>query len=120
MIRLLVKLGKWLDSRFPAKVVVLESDYEALWRRVKGLEGELSLLRDEAKVHERDISVAVDRVGGIEAKAVHKGAVQDLVRVVAELKADLASFKTSIGFRTQPVNDELQAVLNGEYINGQE
>jgi ribosomal protein S16 len=34
MIRILVRLGKWLDARFPAQVVVTEEDYRMLQERV--------------------------------------------------------------------------------------
>ena len=99
MIRLLVRLGAWLDARFPAKVVVLESDYRELKSRVNALESQL-------------IAIRID--------AVHKDAVKDLVLVVKAVKDDLQSFKTSLGFNTRPVNPELSAVLNGEYLPGEQ
>lgn len=97
MIRLLVKLGQWLDARFPAKVVVLESDYKELRERMSGLESQIISLRKEA---------------------VHKDAVKDLVLVVKSVKEDFQSLKTSLGFSAQLVNPELTAVLNGEYLGG--
>lgn len=110
MIRLLSKLVKWLESRFPEKVIVLESDYRELKSRVVELEITLAAHSD-----------LVSRIELIESSAVHKAAVVDLVNLIAIMRDDLASFKTSIGFRTQASNDELQAVLNGEAINhGQE
>jgi len=119
VIRLLVKLGKWLESRFPAKVIVLESDYQDLKSRLIALEQQLEAHASVAQLAEQNVTAVVDRIGKIEAAAVHKGAVGDLVKVVSELKADLASFKTSIGFRTQVGNSELQAMLNEESINNE-
>lgn len=98
MIRLLVRLGKWLDSRFPAKVVVLESDYRELRERMSGMESQMLALRKEA---------------------VHKDAVKDLVLVVKSVKEDFQSLKTSLGFNARQVNPELSAVLNGEYLGDQ-
>lgn len=98
MIRLLVKLGVWLDSRFPAKVVVLESDYRELKSRLESLEKALVLVKQEA---------------------VHKEAVKDLVLVVKAVKDDFQSLKTSLGMTAQPVNPELTALLNGEYLGSQ-
>lgn len=119
MIRLLSQLVKWLEVRFPEKVVVLESDYRALHAKVEALESNLADLEDFNTKLVKDYGEVVNRLIAIETAAVHKGAVQDLVKVVAEIKADLASFKTSIGFRTQASNDEIQAILNGSPISNE-
>lgn len=94
MIRLLVKLGQWLDSRFPAKVVVTATDYANISIRLEALES---------------------RIRQVTQDAVHKDAVKDLVLVVKAVKDDFQSLKTSLGFNRQ-VNPELNAVLNGEYL----
>lgn len=98
MIRLLVKLGVWLDARFPAKVVIKEIDYIALQERMTILESQIVALRHDA---------------------VHKDAVKDLVLVVKAVKDDFQSLKTSLGMSAQPVNPELTALLNGEYLGSQ-
>lgn len=97
MIRFLVKLGHWLDSRFPEKVVVTTASFEIL---VKDL---------------RAVQTRLDRM---EKEAVHKDAVKDLVLVVKSVKDDFQSLKTSLGFNTRQANPELNAVLNGEYLQG--
>lgn len=124
MIKQLSKFVKWLEVRFPEKLIVTEESYASLLlyiqgceTRIKQLDSELGMLRDDARAHVADIAAAVDRISMVESSAVHKGAVGDLVKVVAELKADLASFKTSIGFKTQAVNEDLSLMLNGEFIN---
>lgn len=94
MVRLLLTIAKWLDSRFPAKVVVLESDYQELKSRVVQLETELA---------------------GMRQVAVHKDAVRDVIEVVKKVKEDLQSFKTSLGFNRTQTTDIL-ASLNGEPI----
>jgi len=116
VIRLLSRLVKWLESRFPEKVVVLESDYRALNMRLNRLEEQLKAHASVAVSHEEAIAAAIQRIAIVESSAVHKGAVADLVKVVAEVKTDFAAFKTSMGFRAPAANAELQAVFNGEQI----
>jgi len=87
MIRLMVRFGKWLEARFPEKVVVTQQDYTAL----------------------------LNRISAIEQNAVHKGAVADLVGVVKKLDQDYNSFKVSMGF--VPEKKTLEAMLNGEVIS---
>jgi hypothetical protein len=69
MIRLLVKLGMWLDKRFPEKVVVTEQEY---------------LLQ-------------LARISALEAHSAHVDAVKQIVLEMQKLKDELASFKTSLG-----------------------
>lgn len=97
MIRTIVRLGAWLDTRFPEKVVIKISDYKALLENICVLEMRLS---------------------AIEKASVHKDAVKDLVLVVKSVKDDFQSLKTSLGFSRQ-ANPELNAVLNGEYLGDQ-
>lgn len=99
VIRLLVKLGAWLDSRFPARVVVKESDYRALNQRIEALEAKL-----------QDVQKA----------AVHKDAVRDVIEVVKTLKADLQSFKVSLGLNRMTSPEDVLATLNGESLNERE
>ncbi len=117
MIKLLSKLVKWLEVRFPEKVILLESDYSALKQKTEALEAKLKEVENGLETQVQSHAASIDRISMIESSAVHKGAVQDLVKIVSDIKADLASFKTSIGFRTQVQNDELQAVFNGEHIS---
>src|SRR5689334_10678946 len=109
MIRLLVKLGQWLDSRFPAKVVLTEASFELLLQDIERLKANVTSLNELER-----------RLAAVEKNAVHKGAVQDVIKVVAELKADYTSFKASAGFTPVKVNPEIQAMLNGEYIAPEE
>lgn len=110
MIRLMVKLGKWLDSRFPEKVIVTTDQYLQL-------HAELGMLRSQVQDLSISLNTALERLSVVEANAVHKGAVSDLVLVVKELKDDYASFKASMGFVSKPAsNKEIEAMLNGEII----
>ncbi len=108
MIRILVKLGKWLDSRFPAKVVVTEESYEQM-------QTELSMLRGTLSDTTLSLNKALERLSVVESNAVHKEAVKDLVEVVKAVKLEYASLKASMGF-TPVRNEEIQAMLNGEQI----
>jgi hypothetical protein len=112
MIRLLVKLGRWLDSRFPAKVLVLEKDYQELVYDVSMCMEKIDRVLDLNQ-----------RLGDLEAKleavqkaAVHKDAVRDVIAVVATLKADLQSFKVSLGMNRMAQGQDILASLNGEPI----
>jgi hypothetical protein len=85
MIRLLVKLGAFLDKRFPEKVVVARADYEAITARLAALE----------------------------SKAVHVDAVKVVIGEVEKLKDEVASFKTSLGMnRTAEALPSPSAYLN--------
>ncbi len=94
MIRLIVALGLWLDRRFPERVEVQKADYIALQARLGALEAKLE---------------------DVQRSAVHKDAVRDVIAVVKQVKDDVASFKTSLGFN-RVVNPDLSAMLNGEII----
>lgn len=116
MVRLLVKLGQWLDSRFPAKVTVTLRQYEALQSCQEQLQAEMSMLRSQAQDQAISLTKTLERLSVVEQSAVHKGAVSDLVEVVKTLKDDYVSFKVSQGFTPKTVNADLQAMLNGELI----
>lgn len=109
MIRSIVKLGQWLDSRFPAKIVMTEAAFDLLLQDISRLKDNVLSLNELER-----------RLAVVEKNAVHKGAVQDMIKVVAELKADYTSFKASAGFTPVKVSPELQAMLNGEYIAPEE
>jgi len=96
MLRLLVSLGRWIDARFPERIEVTKLDYDALHARLGALEAKLE---------------------DVQKAAVHKDAVRDVIAVVKQVKDDIQSFKTSLGFN-RPANPDLAAVLNGEYLNG--
>lgn len=108
MIRLLVRLGTWLDARFPEKVTVTAANYEAL-------NTELSLVRSELKDNQLSLIKALERLSVVEQYAVHKNAVVELINTVKDVKLEYASLKASMGFT--PLKDaEIQAMLNGEAI----
>lgn len=116
MIRLLVKLGQWLDSRFPAKVTVTLKQYEALQGCQDQLQAEMSMLRSQAQDQASSLATLLERLSVVESSAVHKGAVADLVEVVKTLKDDYISYKVSQGFTPKTVNHDLSAMLNGQYL----
>jgi hypothetical protein len=87
--RLLIKLGRWLDKRFPEKVVLTRAEIDAL----------------------------ILRITAVEQNAVHKGAVSDLVLIVKQVKDEFASLKTSLGMN-RVGNDDIEAMLNGTPITG--
>lgn len=100
MIRLIVKMANWLDAHFPAKVVVQEADYRALNQRIEALEATLT---------------------AVQSAAVHKDAVRDVIEVVKALKADLQSFKVSLGLNRMAQSQEsIEAILNGERISNEQ
>lgn len=117
MIQLLIKLGKFLETRFPKKLVLTEAEYKDLIDRTVKLDAEIGTVREDGKLNKQNLDAALDRLAKVEASAVHKGAVADLVQVVKQLKDEQVSFKASMGFNRTPSQDaELQAVLNGEPI----
>lgn len=104
MIRWLVKLGQWLDRRFPEKCVVTLQDYKAL---EQGLQ--------QCKDLTLHFDAVVERLSVVEANAVHKEAVAALIKHVQQLKDEVASLKAGLGMNR--VGDAiLQAMLNGEPI----
>jgi hypothetical protein len=112
MIRLLVNLGKWLDRRFPEKVVVKAEEWEAVKTCLESLNARLDPL-------EKDVEAMLKRLSVVETSAVHKGAVQDLVSAVKVVTDDFTSLKVSLGMN-RIANSDIQAMLNGEYISPSE
>ncbi len=110
MTRLIIKLGKWLESRFPEKVIVTAQDYQ-------NLNTELSLLRSTLNDNALSLNTALERLSVVEKSAAHTEAVRELVKAVKTLNDDYLSFKASMGFRQGTVKaEEIQALLNGEII----
>jgi flagellar motility protein MotE (MotC chaperone) len=108
MIKLIVKLGKWLETRFPEKLYVTAESYEQIHT-------ELSMLRGQMQEAEQSLAKALERLSVVESNAVHKDAVKDLVEVVKAVKLEYSSLKASMGFT--PIKDEeIRAMLNGEQI----
>ncbi len=106
MIRLLVKFGKWLDKRFPEKLVVKVDDYEALHT-------EISLIRGQLNDNGLSLHKALERLSVVENNAVHKQAVQDLIQAVKVLKDEYVSLKASLGMN-RIGDSSIRAMLNGE------
>lgn len=110
MIRMLVRFGQWLDSRFPAKLVVTQQQYEQLHT-------ELSMLRSEVKTASLSLDKALERLSVVEANAVHKEPVQVIISELEKIKTDYTSFKASMGLGKMVSNNpEIAAMLNGEII----
>lgn len=91
MVKLLIKLGKYLETRFPEKMQVTPEDYREL----------------------------LSRIDNLEHSSVHKDAVKALVLKMKEMQDEFATVKTGLGLNTPKVA-ELQAMLNGEAIGAQE
>lgn len=91
MVKMLIKLGKWLEARFPEKHVVSIQEYQTLLQRISNLEN----------------------------NSVHKDAVKELVLVVKDIKDEFATVKTGLGL-SSPKAAELMALLNGTPISGGE
>lgn len=109
MIRLMLKVAKWLDSRFPAKVTITLAGYEALVKQGGDLRSELNDMG-------LSLNKALERLSVVELNSVHKEPVQILISDLARMKADYASFKASMGFRGEAISAEVEALLNGEVI----
>jgi aspartate ammonia-lyase len=120
LIQLLIKLGHYLEARFPKKLVVLESDYTTLRDRVRSIDAELSLIRQDVKEAVNSIEVMVSRVGTVETAAVHKEAVKTVISELQKIKDEFASLKTSLGFNRQvQIPPEVTMMLNGEPMGDQ-
>lgn len=115
MLRLLIRLGKWLDSRFPEKREVTIEAYDTIYRTLMAHDAEFSEIRAKLDTLERNLEPLVSRIGVVETSAVHKGAVADLVSAVKAIKDEFQSLKTSLGMG-RIGNAEIRALLNGEPI----
>lgn len=101
MIQLIVKLGKWLESRFPPKLLVLESDYRELKSRV-----------DELADCNKNISILITRMSAIEQSAAHTDAVKIIIAEMVKLKEEFTTLKTGLGL-SRIQDADVQAMLNG-------
>jgi hypothetical protein len=85
MIRWLVKLGSWLDKRFPEQLSVSVLDYQALLVKMRTLE----------------------------SSSAHVNAVKQVVLEMQKLKDEVASFKTSLGINGSAQSSPIaEAYLN--------
>src|ERR1700685_92627 len=112
MVKLIVKLAKWLENRFPEKLVVKAEQYYAL-------NEEVSMLRNELKDAQLSLTKALERLSVVESNAVHKGAVSDLVIAVKTMKEDYATFKANTLGGNKPLTEEdMNEMFNGGPIHG--
>lgn len=116
---MLAKIGQFLMTRFPEKRVVTVTEYEALRQRIASLDAEISGLRSQLNDTSLSLNTAISRIGTLEAHSVHKGAVQDLVDVIRQVKDEMASLKAGLGMNR--VGDaDIRALLNGEPVGDQQ
>jgi hypothetical protein len=115
---MLIKLGKFLEARFPKKVLLVEADYRALQRKVEGLDVEVAMLRSDLRDALNSVGIVSSRVGIVEVAAVHKDAVKSVISELQKIKDEFASLKTSLGFSRQ-VPPEISMMLNGEPMGDQ-
>ncbi len=103
---MLAKLGRFLVTRFPEKTEVSLEAYNTL-------KEDIQVCKNLAA----SIDVLIQRVSVVEANAVHKAAVQDLITVVKSLKDEYISLKASLGM-ARITDTDIQALLNGQPLNG--
>ena len=97
MIQMLISLGKWLEQRFPKKILVSYSDYRAVAHQVNTIIPDLQ-----------------SRLEIVENNAVHKEPVKLLVEEMAKLKAELVSLRAGLGITAGAISPEsMEAMLNG-------
>jgi hypothetical protein len=118
MIQLIVRLGKYLESRFPPKLVVTSVDWLTLKTQMDVVQGVLSEQNRRLAALEANVELVLSRLSRVETNAVHKGAVADVVLAMKTLKEEVGTLKTGLGL-TRVGNAEVQALLNGEYISGE-
>lgn len=87
MVQMLIRFGKWLEARFPEKIVITVKHYEDL----------------------------LARIANLEANSVHKDAVKILVLELKKVQDEFATVRTGLGLNT-PKAAEIQAMLNGQPI----
>ncbi len=113
MIRLIVRAAKWLESRFPEKVVVTAENYKAL-------NEEIAVLRSQLNDNTLSLNTVLNRLSSVESNAVHKEPVAIALKELDKLKSDYTSFKASMGFnRIAETNPEIAAMLNGQILGGE-
>ena len=119
MIQLLIRLGHWLEARFPKKLIVTVEAYNTICSRQQGHDAELSEIRSRLNDIESSLSKTLERLSVVEASAVHKGAVADLVSAVKAYKDELSAMKVGLGL-SRIGDSEIQAMLNGVPIPNSE
>ena len=106
MIRILVRFGRWLDQRFPEKLVVTTESYTSLQNDIQSCKALIS-----------QVDLLVQRLSVVEKNAVHKDAVSDLIKAVKALKDEYVSLKASFGM-SRIGDSDIRAMLNGHPIQG--
>jgi hypothetical protein len=107
---MLAKLGQFLMTRFPEKVTVTTTELLTMRAQIDVASSCLS-------EHQKHIDVILQRLSIVEANAVHKDAVQDLITVVKSLKDEYVSLKASLGM-SRIGDADIRAMLSGEPIQG--
>ena len=115
---MLGKIGQFLQTRFPEKLVLTEDHYHELVNLVKGAHTELAGLHDKIREMDSLVAKAYERLSVLETSAVHKDAVQAVVKHLQEAKEEVNKIKFSMGIDRQ-VNPEIQAMLNGKVLGEQ-
>ena len=105
---MLAQIGRFLQTRFPEKVVVTAEDWITVTQFVANYKDL------EARVQNLETRLSV-----VESSAVHKGAVPDLVTAVKGYKDQVAALQVGLGLSR--IGDmEIQAMLNGVPIPSSE
>jgi hypothetical protein len=117
---LLIRLGKWLEERFPKKLTVTLEDWNRRGYELDTAHEEIDILRGELADLKASHAATIDRVGHLEASAVHKGAVSDLVAHVKAQKDELVALKANLGWSNRGAKGaEIEAMLNGEPLSNE-
>ncbi len=91
MVKMIIRFARWLETRFPEKMVVTPQEYQTLLQRVLFLE----------------------------TNSTHKDATKAVVLKMKDLQDEFATIKTGLGLNN-PKNMELMAMLNGQPISQEE
>jgi hypothetical protein len=105
MIQLIVKLGKWLETRFPTKIVVTTAEHLTLKAQI---DVAVKILPDL----EKQIDMINQRLSVVETSAAHTEAVKVLINEIARLKEDFITIKTGLGL-SRIQDADVHAMLNG-------
>ena len=120
MIRMLVKIASFLDRRFPEKRVVTAQEYDKLNSLIQAAHTELSDMTSRLENIEKSAEATIRRLSVVEQSAVHKAAVQEVIKHVELVKEEMTALKFGLGLdRPQTSKDaEINAVLNGQPLLG--
>lgn len=110
MIRWVVKIGRWLDRRFPEKVVVTKADFDALLDDIAGL------CAERAKVER--VEELLKRVEFLEKNTVHVEAVKEFAKILQGCKDEIEKIKLTFGLKQMEMQTagpeaDGEAVYNG-------